>query len=91
MKLMKVTANDQITWIIHVICYVQNQFDRIMRKYNVILIPCVFTVDDKGLPILNVDHDIISYRKGEDFPASACATPCAMHQVKIQVGSPACA
>ncbi|XP_021930539.1 metabotropic glutamate receptor 3-like isoform X2 [Zootermopsis nevadensis] len=43
-----------------------------------------YTLDDKGLPVLNIDHDIISYRKGEAFPASTCATPCAVHQIKIQ-------
>jgi hypothetical protein len=55
------------------------------RHLHVTLISSVFIVDDNGLPILNIDHDSISYRKGEAFPTSTCATPCAMHQVKIQV------
>jgi hypothetical protein len=57
------------------------------RHLHVMLISSVFIVDDNGLPILNIDHDAISYRKGEAFPTSTCATPCTMHQVKIQVGS----
>ncbi|XP_023724133.1 metabotropic glutamate receptor 3 isoform X2 [Cryptotermes secundus] len=49
-----------------------------------------YTLDDNGLPILNIDHDAISYRKGEAFPTSTCATPCAMHQVKIQQREDTC-
>ncbi|XP_069690823.1 metabotropic glutamate receptor 6-like isoform X3 [Periplaneta americana] len=43
-----------------------------------------YTLNDEGLPILNIDNDTIRYRSGENFPPSACATPCAPHQVKIQ-------
>jgi hypothetical protein len=60
------------------------------RHLDVILIHHMFTVDDEGSPMLNIDHDAIGYREGEAFPTSACATPCASHQVKIQVGLQLC-
>jgi len=67
--------------IFQVICSVQNQ-----TQYLVYIISYAFTVDDKGLPILNIDHGAVSYYRGAGFPTSTCATPCALHQVKIQVG-----
>ncbi|PSN47267.1 Metabotropic glutamate receptor 8 [Blattella germanica] len=43
-----------------------------------------YSLDEEGAPILNIDNNIISWRGGEDFPTSACATPCEPHQVKLQ-------
>ncbi|KAJ9573800.1 hypothetical protein L9F63_008837, partial [Diploptera punctata] len=43
-----------------------------------------YSLDENEAPVLNIDHSLISYRGGQDFPTSACATPCAPHQVKLQ-------